>query len=136
MNVDSTSVNIDLKLCLEFNSVEDPMHVILGDQSSTLADIKNINTKIIEIDTKITFPNTLTFQLSNHSSNAFVKLQQLWVGGIRLQQNIIDQICLFQPENQNTTIVTNNWYHNGTIKIEFFTPDFIQYHLIYNNKIF
>lgn len=135
MNVDSILVTIDLKLCLEFASIDNPMHVILGDQFCTLADIKNINSNIIEINTKITFPNTLTFQLSNHSSNTFVILRQLWVGGVKLQKNTLNQICLFQPENQNKTSVTTDWHHNGTVKIEFFTPDFIQYHLMYNNKI-
>ena len=135
MNVDLLLISNDLKLLLEFQSIDNPMHVILNDQRSTLADIKNINTNQIEINTKITFPNTLTFQLCNHTKNNFVILKQLWVGGIKLQKNILDQICVFQPKNQNKTIITTDWYDNGIVNIEFSTPDFIQYHLTYNNKI-
>lgn len=135
MSVDLILIPTELKLLLEFQSIDDPMHVILNDQYGTLADIKNITTNQIQIITKITFPNTLSFQLHNHTNNNFVTLKQLWIGGIELQKNILDQICLFQPTNQNKTTITTNWHNNGIVNIEFFAPDFIQYHLIYNNKI-
>ena len=124
----------NIKILLEFHSTNDPMHLTLTDRNGILVDIKNIATEQHLINTNVNFPNTLTFNLSNHSNNKYIKIKQLWIGGLEIPKHILEQICVFRPENQPEMVITD-WYNNGQVVIELFTTDFIQYHLMYGNKL-
>lgn len=72
------------------------------------------------------FPSVLTFTVNEVTH--YAKLTSLKVGGIPVPEHMLNQICLFEDK------VTTFWTTPGTAKIEFFSSDFIQYHLLYNNR--
>ena len=90
--------------------------------------------KEISITGKITLPSKLSLSLINlHGS--FVKLQKIQLGSIAIPNNTISQICNV-TDIYGKSFISSYWKTPGTIYIDFFSSDFIQYHLINGHKLF
>lgn len=108
----------------------------------SIRDRQNIIADNIAFDTSqapsvsfdLEFPNRLFFDLSIPQGSV-VKLNQIVLSGLELNVCILDQICNFQPTNSDTITVTRTWDQSGTVFIDFFAQDWVQYHLLYGNKI-
>lgn len=79
-------------------------------------------------------PNQLTIAIDNVLSGYIVKVLEMKIGPIKLSNSILSQIFSFydQQDNQVTTYV---WRSNGKAVVDLFSEDWIQYHLLYRNKI-
>jgi hypothetical protein len=120
----------NIKLLLEIGS--DSTRIIVSDRhKNVLQTIYNVQEVLIE--NKIEFPNTLTLAIDN-PTGTFIKLKDLWLGGIKLPKNVLYQIGNFTDTKSNSTYTTY-WTTSGTATINFHSNDFIQYHLIYGNKL-
>lgn len=108
--------------------LEGTADVKICDRTGLLTDFQCRQQAVIQ--EKIELPNRLTFNINTHGS---LELKELWLGNIKLPQWILYQICTF-TNIDNTDKITTFWNSPGTVSIDFFAPDFIQYHLIYGNK--
>jgi len=125
----------DLRLILEFSHVSDNMCVTLQDRDQLIAEISKINNSVVELNFKFSIPNQLLFHIKQLGSEAAsVSLKKITLGGLDLAPNILDQICNYTPANLDKFIVTTTW-QQGKVNIDFFAADWIQYHLLYGNKI-
>jgi hypothetical protein len=102
----------------------------INDHYKTVAIVSGSNESIM-IKEKIEIPNTLEFNIS-HCENSYLKILQIWLGGVEIPGWFLNQICNFYVDNDKS--ITTYWNKPGLVKLEFFSPDFIQYHLIYGNK--
>jgi len=125
----------DLKLVLGFDYTPRDLEIILYDRHGELARV--VAQDLIEstINLKFSIPNQITFVISNLQSGPnLVKLKKCSLGGLELTQSILDQICMFTPLGDEP-IVTTNWWKDGKVIIDFFANNWVQYHLLYGNKI-
>lgn len=88
----------------------------------------------ITITGKINLPNKITLSLKNFHGS-FIKLQKIQLGTIDIPSQKLSQICNFTDSHGNS-FISSYWKTPGTISIDFFSADFIQYHLINGNKFF
>jgi hypothetical protein len=129
-------MHIDLALVLEFSHPSDNTQVILEDRRGQLAEIVSSNDPQVKINSKFLLPNQLRFILKNiNFQSASVTLKSLILGGLPLPQHIIEQICCFTPINSTHSIFLPCWNQEGEVTIDFFAGDWVQYHLLYGNKI-
>jgi hypothetical protein len=116
-------------------------HDILNKISLTISDrngpVEQSDLFKSQFNLKFTFPNTLSIKLLFDPAGApgSVYLESLVIGGLALPTGILDQICQFTPKNSNQSIITRHWHDSGNIAIDFFSADWVQYHLLYGNKI-
>lgn len=127
-------MRIDFILVLEFASNNNDAFILLKTRQETITTILPSKNDI-ELNFKASVPEQLTFMLSNLGPNASVVLKKCSLGGLELPKSILDQICNFVPASTNKSIITTNWWENGKVTIDFFAGDWIQYHLLYGNKI-
>jgi len=127
--------NLTLTFCSEKRSHD--LSITLKDRNNT-----RINTITFEDDTKksttfnLSFPNTLKIELTNTADGNFsVHLESVKLSGLYLTDQIVDQICHVHFPDSDTTLVSRTWNQSGVISIDFFAADWIQYHLLYGNKI-
>jgi len=125
---------IDLKLILECVTPSTGLQITIHDRSSILATVNNISQIETELNFKVLVPNQLTFVIANSSSNP-VTLKKCSLGGLEIATSILNQICNFTPLGASDPIVTTNWWQDGKVVIDFFAGDWVQYHLLYGNKI-
>jgi hypothetical protein len=129
-------MNIDLALVLEFSHPSDNTQVILEDRYGQITKTILSNDSRVELNFKFSVPNQLRFILKNiNSEGSSVTLKSLILGGLPLPQHIIEQICCFTPINSTHSSVLPCWYQEGEITVDFFAGDWVQYHLLYGNKI-
>ena len=129
-------MHIDLGLVLEFSHPGDHTQVILEDRYGQLAKIVSSDGLQVKINSKFSLPNQLRFILKNiDSQSASVTLKSLILGGLPLPQHIIEQICCFSPTDSMHSIFSHCWTQDGKVIIDFFAGDWVQYHLLYGNKI-
>jgi hypothetical protein len=84
----------------------------------------------------LAFPNTLVIELKNNTDENFVvHLKSVKLSGLHLSTHIVNQICQFRAFGSTHKIVSPTWHQSGIILIDFFAQDWIQYHLLYGNKI-
>ena len=127
-------MKVDFKLVLEFVSDTHNACILLSDRQESIATIYP-SKKDIELCFKFSVPNQLTFVLNNLGPQTMVALKQCWLGGLELPQSILNQICSFAPASTNESLITTQWWEDGKVKIDFFAEDWVQYHLLYGNKI-
>lgn len=109
--------------------------ISIRDRQHAIAD--NIvfgNDQIQTVCFDINFPNRLFFDVSIPQDNN-IQLNQIKLSGLDLNACILDQICNFQPSDSDTITITRSWNQSGTVFIDFFAQDWVQYHLLYGNKI-
>jgi len=110
--------------------------ISIRDRQNVVSDnivFDHCQTQTVSFD--IDFPNRLFFDLSVPQNNN-IRLNQIILSGLELNARILDQICNFQPTGSSDTItVTRSWNQSGTVFIDFFAQDWVQYHLLYGNKI-
>lgn len=121
----------NIKLLLKIGSTDTSITVIdrYDNILQTIHDAREIL-----LENKIDLPNTLIL-LINNPTNSFVQLQDLWLGGIKLPKNILEQVGNFTDTKSNSTYTTY-WTTSGKATINFHSNDFIQYHLINGNKFY
>lgn len=126
-------MRIDFMLELDFDSRDTNACILLASRQEHIATITP--GKNIKLDFEFSVPNQLTFVLTNLGPQASVVLKKCSLGGLELSQNILYQICNFVPVSTNEPLVTTKWWEDGKVTIDFFAGDWIQYHLLYGNKI-
>ena len=102
----------------------------LSDNHGSLSNLECNETASLE--EKIELPNKIILDVSTITS---IKLKELWLGNIKLSNTMLDQICMF-TNLKDIRKITTFWDSSGRVLIDFFSPDFIQYHLIYGNKFY
>jgi hypothetical protein len=84
----------------------------------------------------ILFPNTLCIEIKNSDHNeCVIHLKSMSLSGLALPENILDQICHYRPLDSDVATVTRHWHQIGAVTIDFFAANWVQYHLLYGNKI-
>jgi len=125
----------DIQLILEFSHVSKNMCITIHDRNQLVAEISEINNSVVGLHFKFSVPNQLLFNINQlGSESSSVSLKKITLGGLDLTPKILDQICIYTPVNLDKSIVTTSW-QQGKVSIDFFAEDWIQYHLLYSNKI-
>jgi len=129
-------MHTDLNLILEFSHPGDNIQVVLEDRYSRLTEIISTDALQVELNFKFSLPNQLHFILKNiNSKDSTVTLKSLILGGLPLPQHIIEQICYFKATNSTHGMFLPCWGQEGETTVDFFAGDWVQYHLLYGNKI-
>ena len=111
------------------------MCITIHDRNQLVAEISEINNSVVGLNFKFSVPNQLLFNINQlGSKSSSVSLKKITLGGLDLTPKILDQICIYTPVNLDKSIVTTKW-QQGKVSIDFFAEDWIQYHLLYSNKI-
>jgi hypothetical protein len=124
-----------LNIGFECANLDQPCGISIRDRQNVVADnivFSNDQTQTVSFD--IDFPNRLFFDVLIPQGNK-IQLNQIILSGLELNAHILDQICNFQPIGSDTITVTRFWNQSGTVFIDFFAQDWVQYHLLYGNKI-
>jgi hypothetical protein len=128
-------MNTDFSLVLEFEQDIKSVDIIVQDRNETiLADIKQLHNLPVKINCKIKLPNKISIILNNQN-NKFVKLSNLWLGNIEINQQTLLQMCEYKFDLSNTMNFTTVWKFNGTVTIDLFDKDFTLFLLHYHNQI-
>ena len=128
-------MNTDLSLYLEFEQDIKSVDIIVQDRNETiLADIKQLHDRPVKINCKIKLPNKISIILNNQN-NKFVKLSNLWLGNIEINQQTLLQMCEYKSDQSNTMNFTTVWKFNGVVTIDLFDKDFTLFLLHYHNLI-
>ena len=131
-------MNTDLNLFLEFEQGIESVDVVIHDRDKNiLADIKQSHDHSVKVNCKIKLPNKISIILNNQRNikNKFVKLSNLWLGNIELNQQTMLQICEYKSTQSGTTEITTIWHLNGIVTIDLFDKDFTSFLLHYHNHI-
>lgn len=129
-------MHTNLKLVLACATPSAGLQITIHDRNNILATVNNISQTESEVNFKFSVPNQLIFVISNSSSiPTTCILKKCSLGGHEFPPSMLNQICNFTPSNSTDSIVTTNWWQNGKAVIDFFAGDWVQYHLLYNNKI-
>jgi hypothetical protein len=84
---------------------------------------------------KIDFPNRVEFLINNLADpGQWIEVQEIWIGSLKLPKSITCQIFEL-VDNNNNTHISEHWNRNGTVTVNLFAEDWVQYHLLYSNKI-
>ena len=117
-------MNTDLSLYLEFEQDIKSVDIIVQDRNETiLADIKQLHDRPVKVNCKIKLPNKISIILNNQN-NKFVKLSNLWLGNIEINQQTLLQMCEYKSDQLNTMNFTTVWKFNGIVTIDLFDKDF------------
>lgn len=123
-----------LNLSFECDHLESSCCIFIRNRQDVINNIIFTDKTEQTIAFDMSFPNRLFFDLSIKDGNS-IRLTKLILSGLPINENILDQICIFQSQDSDTTIVTRQWTQSGNAFIDFFAQDWIQYHLLYGNKI-
>ena len=128
-------MNTDLNLFLEFEPGIKSVDVVIQDcDGNILSDIKQLHNQPVKVDCKIKLPNKISIILNNQN-NKFVKLSNLWLGNIEINQQTLLQMCKYKSDQSNTMNFTTVWKFNGVVTIDLFDKDFTLFLLHYHNLI-
>jgi hypothetical protein len=128
-------MNTDLSLHLEFEQDIKSVDIIVQDRNETiLADIKQSHDLSVKINCKIKLPNKISIILNNQN-NKFVKLSNLWLGNIEINQQTLLQMCKYKSTQSQTTKFSTVWNVSGIVTIDLFDKDFISFLLHFHNHI-
>ena len=86
---------------------------------------------------KISLPNRITLTLTDlgkHGAKEVV-LDSMILGSLEVPVSTLDQICRFQPIDADSEMVIRRWWCEGTVIIDLFSKDWVQFHLTYDHKI-
>ena len=131
-------MNTDLNLFLELEPGLESVDVTIQDRNGNiLADIKQLNNHTINVDCKIKLPNKISITINNQDNikNKFVKLSNLRLGNIELNQQTLLQLCEYNITQSGTTTFSTIWNYNGVVTIDLFDKDFTSFLLHYHNHI-
>jgi hypothetical protein len=108
---------------------------MMSDRNGLITEIVSPSDPLVELNFKLSIPNQLFFDLKKFNSDLLsVTLKKIILGGLELTPTILGQICNYTPLNLNKSIITTTW-QEGKVNIDFFAEDWVQYHLLYGNKI-
>ena len=117
--------------------VEPQLSLLLSDRFGSLVNnLTFVDHTENSVTFDILFPNTLYIEIKNTSqTHHTIHLKDMTLAGLPLPDQILDQICIYRASDSDSDMVTRYWCRNGIVKIDFFASDWIQYHLLYGNKI-
>lgn len=128
------NVEVDLVMELSTDVATKSIEILVNDRYHLLENTV-ATTPLTKLDIKIKFPNTLKIYLNIPDTLVRpIRLEKLSLGGLALAENVLDQICQYTPAGSNDVLVTRDWHKSGSISIDFFAADWVQYHLLYGNK--
>jgi hypothetical protein len=126
-----------LQFWLRCDHVNENVDLTFTDRDDKILHTLNFNvseTKGVTID--VPFPNTVFINIADHQKHGVdIRLESLILSGLPLPDHILDQICSFCADDDTSSSVTRSWHRNGKVTIEFFAMNWIEYHLLYGNKI-
>ena len=132
-------MNTDLSLVLEFEPGIASVDIIVQDRNETvLADIKQSHDRPVKVNCKIKLPNKISIILNNQNNvndNKFVKLSNLWLGNIEINQQTLLQMCKYKSTQSQTTKFSTVWNIPGVVTIDLFDKDFTSFLLHFHNHI-
>jgi hypothetical protein len=132
-------MNTDLSLVLEFEPGIASVDIIVQDRNETiLADIKQLHDRPVKVNCKIKLPNKISIILNNQNNitdNKFVKLSNLWLGNIEINQQTLLQMCKYKSTQSPTTKFSTVWNVSGIVTIDLFDKDFTSFLLHFHNHI-
>jgi hypothetical protein len=132
-------MNTDLNLVLKFEQDIEYVDIIIQDRDEKiLANIKQSHNQDVTVNCKIKLPNTILIRLNNQPTkikNKFVKLSNLYIGNIEVNQQTLLQMCEYKSIQTDTINFTTVWYGNGIVTIDLFDKDFTSFLLHYHNHI-
>lgn len=126
-----------LQFYLRCNHVNENIVLTFTDRDHTILQTVSFDVSGIQCATMdIPFPNTVLIKIANHQGHDFdIQLESLTLSGLALPNHILDQICFFCANNGTNSTVVRSWHRAGTVTIDFFALNWIEYHLLYGNKI-
>jgi hypothetical protein len=126
--------NLQIDLSCDQNSPE--IFYSIRDRTHILIEPTPFDTICQSCCFDLEFPNTLYIDIVNNTGDAtLIKIKNITLSGLRLTDEILNQICNFKESATETTTVTRNITGTGEVSIDLFAEDWIQYHLLYGNKI-
>lgn len=140
----------DLVMEFEFGHCNGAMDMSIHDRDGLLLqDIKQHDHGNYRLSTKISLPTQLIIQLSNknyrtdtkvdkHNSiinNKFIQLKSLSLGNLSFPQSTLIQLCSYKTDIDDLVRFDSFWDRNGTVSMDFFDKDFVEFHLHYHNII-
>lgn len=132
-------MNTDLNLVLKFEQDIEYVDIIIQDRDEKiLANIKQSHNQDVTVNCKIKLPNKILIRLNNQPTkikNKFVKLSNLYIGNIEVNQQTLLQMCEYKSIQTDTINFTTVWYGNGIVTIDLFDKDFTSFLLHYHNHI-
>jgi hypothetical protein len=132
-------MNTDLNLVLKFEQDIEYVDIIIQDRDEKiLANIKQSHNQDVTVNCKIKLPNKILIRLNNQPTkikNKFVKLSNLYIGNIEVNQQTLLQMCEYKLIQTDTINFTTVWYGNGIVTIDLFDKDFTSFLLHYHNHI-
>lgn len=131
-------MHTDLSFFLEFEPGIESVGITIHDRyEKIIADIKQSHDHPAKINCKIKLPNKISITINNQNNikNKFVKLSNLWLGNIELNQQTLLQICQYKSNQSDSINFTTEWNSNGVVTIDLFDKDFTSFLLHFHNHI-
>ena len=130
-----SNVDVTCSISLSLDSHHAPINISIHDRHQLIKDVSIFGTTLFDFDFKLKFPNELKICLGGPNTyNTPVRLEKLSLGGLALSETVLDQICQYTQTGSEQMLFLRNWPSNGSVKIDFFASDWVQYHLLYRNK--
>jgi hypothetical protein len=126
--------NLIIELCCD--RVDADVTFAVRDRKQILIESTPFNNLCQSCNFNLEFPNTLFIDVTSKGPEAVsIEIKSITLGGLKLSDKILNQICIFKPLDSNDSTVTRNLFCPGIVSIDFFAQDWIQYHLLYGSKI-
>ena len=124
------------------------MSVNIADQYNSLFKLIDVKEKVLTFATRITLPNRLSIELDGKNPNMdtkvddngtiiadkFVKLQNMSLGLIPINETVLFKICNYQTSTDSILRYDTFWAFNGIVTIDIPYNSVVEWHLKNNNK--
>ena len=121
---------IDFKLLLKV----DAGSVSIQDRHNCVNAVISAGNDQQMLEFKSFVPNQLTFKITNFLQDfGAVELKSLTLGGLTLDNTILQQICVFYPKDSDQNMITTRWWKDGILSLIFLLE--IGSSIIYCTKI-
>jgi len=125
----------NFKICVECSHNDGSISLEISDRNAVLHTVNNICQTQTEIDFQVTFPNRLTIKIDTGvHGDRWVKVYKVKIGTLEVPKHIYCQIFNFCSLN-GATLITDFWHNSGVVTVDLFAKNWVQYHLLYGNKI-
>ena len=125
---------IDVVIGLEHVNHPHVMSVQVRDRQNILQPLLTVTDPRFEIPIKVVFPSRISIGLTSLHDKASTRLHFLRVGGLLMPDKKLDEISLFTT-SQGKELFTRDWFTQGSVSIDFFAANWIDYHLLHGNRI-
>lgn len=136
------AMGIKINFTLLFGNCNGYMSAKIYTNKDLLLKLDNFVDPVQKISLDINFPSVLIFDITgknmlsdtklddnnNIVEDKFIKIKELTVGYLPVNDNFLPKICKFTTKFGEVT-TSDFWHTNGRVLIEFDEPDFIKWHL-------